>query len=183
MCLPIPSDEELYSFIGPPLIESFQVFIGLSEQDAKTAIANYREYFSTKGLYENQVYPGIPELFAALKAHDKQIYLATSKPEVFAKKILEHFDLAQYFSGIYGATLDDERSSKTAVLRYALAESGVNDKSQSVMIGDRLHDMLGGRDNTLATIGVTYGFGDETELLAAGANAIAHNPEDILNFI
>jgi phosphoglycolate phosphatase len=181
--LTMPSDEELLSFIGPPLLESFQVVFGLSEEEAQTAITVYREYFSAKGLYENEVYPGIDQLFKDLTSRDKKIFLATSKPEVFAIQILEHFDLAKYFSGMYGASMDSSRSSKVDVLKYAIAESGITDKSKAIMIGDRLHDMVGGTQNGIATLGVTYGFGDEEELNKSRAMYITHSASEILKYI
>lgn len=165
----------LYKFIGPPLRESYQRFFGFSPEDAEKATAYYREYFSEKGLYENQVYPGIHQLLAALRNAGATLVLATSKPEIFANEILRHFDLDQYFTVVAGATMDHTRNEKADVIAYALKTAGVQDLREAIMIGDREHDVLGAKKNALAAIGVLYGYGSEEELRAAGAIALAEN--------
>lgn len=180
---PIPERKDLYSFIGPPLKESFEKICHLSEIDADLAVTYYREYYQKKGLYQNQVYQGIPELLSRLNELGCQVYIATSKPEIFAKKIVTHFDLIGYFNGIYGASLDGIRSKKTDVIAYALKEAQIETKNDVVMIGDRKHDILGGKENKLATIGVLYGFGNKEELEKAQATYLAATPEEIINFI
>ena len=170
----------LYKFIGPPLSDSFMRYYGFSKEDAIHAIAVYREYFSTKGLYENEVYPGIPALLQALKAQGKTVVLATSKPEKFAVEILRHFGLYDYFDIIAGASMDESRNKKADVIAYALSQMDNPDISKLVMIGDREHDVLGAKHFGIDSIGVLYGYGDRAEHEAAGATYIAEKVEDIL---
>ena len=175
--------KELHPFIGPPLSYSFQNYYGLSEADSELAIKYYRERFSVKGLYENEVYEGVEKLLQQLKESGKKLIIATSKPEEFTLKILEHFDLLKYFDYVAGATIDGSLGEKTDVIRYAIEISGIQDKSQAIMIGDRKYDILGAKENGLDSIGVLFGFGDREELSEAGANYIAENVEDILKYI
>ena len=171
---------ELYKFIGPPLSDSFMRYYGFSEEDAIHAIAVYREYFSVKGLYENEVYPGIPELLSALKAAGKTVVLATSKPEGFAVEILRHFGLYDYFDIIAGASMDESRNKKADVIAYAISQMKNPDLSRMIMIGDREHDILGAKQIGIDSIGVLYGYGDRAEHEKAGATYIAEKVEDIL---
>lgn len=171
---------ELYKFIGPPLSDSFMRYYGFSEEDAIQAIAVYREYFSVKGLYENEVYPGIPELLSALKAAGKTVVLATSKPEGFAVEILRHFGLYDYFDIIAGASMDESRNKKADVISYAISQMKNPDLSRMIMIGDREHDILGAKQIGIDSIGVLYGYGDRAEHEQAGATYIAEKVEDIL---
>ena len=175
--------KELHPFIGPPLTYSFQTFYGLSEKDSEQAVKYYRERFSRKGLYENEVYDGVENLLQELKKCGKTLIIATSKPEEFTLKILEHFDLLKYFDFVAGATMDGSRGEKADVIRYALEISGVQDKSQAIMIGDRLYDILGAKENGLASIGVLFGFGDYEELTQAGADYVVESVEEILNYV
>ena len=122
--LPIPGEETLRRFLGPPLIASFRELMGLDTAAADRAVSAFREYFPTKGLFENEVYPGVPALLADLKAAGKTVILATSKPEAFARRIMEHFDLARYCDFICGATLDETRTDKAEVIAYALETAG-----------------------------------------------------------
>lgn len=171
---------ELYKFIGPPLSDSFMRYYGFSEEDAIHAIAVYREYFSVKGLYENEVYPGIPELLSALKAAGKTVVLATSKPEGFAVEILRHFGLYDYFDIIAGASMDESRNKKADVIAYAISQMKNPDLSRMIMIGDREHDILGAKQIGIDSIGVLYGYGDRAEHEKAGATYIAEKVKDIL---
>ena len=171
---------ELYKFIGPPLSDSFMRYYGFSEEDAIHAIAVYREYFSVKGLYENEVYPGIPELLESLKAQGKTVVLATSKPEKFAVEILRHFGLYDYFDIIAGASMDESRNKKADVIAYAISQMKNPDLSRMIMIGDREHDILGAKQIGIDSIGVLYGYGDRAEHEKAGATYIAEKVEDIL---
>ncbi len=174
---------KLYPFIGPPLMDSFQRFYGFSEEQSERALADYREYFRDKGLFENEVYEGVEELLKHLKASGKQLIIATSKPGEFAVKILEHFDLAKYFDHIVGATMDSSRSKKGDVIAYALKTCLITDKEHVVMVGDREHDVLGAIENGLDSIGVLYGYGSREELEEAGATCVAETVEDILRFV
>lgn len=175
--------ESLRKFIGPPLVYSFKEFYGFSDEDAKLAVKYYREVFSTKGIYNNEVYPQTEETLKALKASGKTIALATSKPEEFAIKILEHFDLAKYFDHICGATFDNSRNTKEAVLEYAVKSAGVTDLSTAVMVGDRMHDIDGAKYVGMDSIGVEYGFAEEGELAAHGATFVVPELKDILPII
>lgn len=176
---------ELYKFIGPPLLDSFADFYGFSRADAVTALAFYREYFADKGIFENAVYPDIPHVLAELAARGKRLILATSKPEEYAARILEHFSLNGYFDFVGGASMDETRSKKADVIAYALNSCGIGDggKSTTVMIGDRLHDIVGAKENGLHSVGVLYGYGSREELTAAGATYIAETVDDILHLV
>ncbi len=184
---------ELYKFIGPPLIESFERFYGFSKEESWEAVEVYREYFSVKGLFENDMYEGIPELLRELKARGKTIALATSKPELYARQILEHFGIDGYFDFIGGASMDEIRVAKADVIRYAFESMGMlaagetllpdDVRAGTVMVGDRFHDIEGAKKNGLRSIGVLFGFGSREELEAAGADHIAETVEDILEII
>lgn len=165
----------LCKFIGPPLKESFMKYYGMNSEDGDKAVETYREYFKPYGVYENEVYEGIPELLAGLKLSGKKVVLATSKPTVFARTILEHFDLTQYFDVVVGSELDGRRVDKAEVIEYALQLAGVTDKAQVVMIGDREHDVIGAKKNELASIGVTYGYGSREEHEACEADVIVES--------
>lgn len=170
--------ESLYPFIGPPLADCFQKYYGLTPEESQEAIVHFRAYFSTKGIFENEVYEGIPEMLCALKKAGKQIVLCTSKPEEFARRILEHFHLTEYFDQICGAAMDEKsRVHKDDVLRYALEKSGADPK-KSVMVGDRRFDMESGKKFGLGTLGVSYGYGSREELSSAGADRICDTVEN-----
>lgn len=174
---------DLYPFIGPPLKDSFMDFYSFSEEQAEQAVACYREYFQDRGIFENVVYEGVEEMLKTLKASGRKIILATSKPEEFAVRILEHFHLAAYFDFIGGASMDGTRVKKADVISYALKEGKVTDLSGAVMIGDRKHDILGAVQAGLDSIGVLYGYGDEAELREAGALYLAERVEDIAGLV
>ncbi|MBQ5362114.1 MAG: HAD family hydrolase [Clostridia bacterium] len=174
---------ELFCFIGPPLHESFEVYYGFSRKDAFRCVDAYREYYAVKGIFENKVYEGIADCLAALKASGVGISLATSKPEGYAKQILEHFGLIAYFDAVAGSNMDGSRTKKSEVVERALALLGNPDVRDCVMIGDREHDVLGGKAHGMDTIGVTFGYGSEDELIRAGATHVAHTPAEIVQFI
>ena len=167
---------ELYRFIGPPLMDSFMEYCGLTEEQAVEAVRVYREYFADKGWAENAVYGGIEALLADLVAAGKILLVATSKPQIFAERILVHFGLDKYFTHICGVALQAPRGySKADVIRDALDSAGVSDVSAAVMVGDRHHDIDGAKAVGMESIGVLYGYGDRTEHEAAGADAIAES--------
>lgn len=178
-----PDRAALYRFIGPPLLDSFVEFYGFSEAKGALAVQYYREYFGDRGLYENQVYPGVPELLSALKGMGRTLLLATSKPEEYAVEILKHFHLDQYFDFVAGATMDGSRSKKADVIAHALDLGRVARRSGAVMVGDREHDILGAARMELDSIGVLYGYGSEGELRAAGADYIVKTPADLLPLV
>ena len=172
---PIPSYDTLCKFIGPPLLDGFRDICGFETEKAQTAVKYYREYYETTGLFENAVYDGIPKLLKALKENGKSVILATSKPEKFARLILEHFNLMRYFDFAAGASMDETRNNKDAVIAYALLECNIKDKSLAVMVGDRHHDVDGAKVNGISCVGVLYGFGNREELSNAGADYIAED--------
>ena len=173
--------DSLCPFIGPPLKESFMKYYGFDDAKAEEAVEKYREYFRPHGVYENEVYTGVPEMLKELHAMGKTLVLATSKPTVFAKIILEHFGLAPYFSVVVGSELDGTRVNKDEVVECALEEAGITDKSLAVMIGDRKHDMLSAKKNGLDAIGVLYGHGSYEELEAQGPDVIVETVEELAN--
>ena len=171
----IPSYETLCTFIGPPLPETFKTQFGFDEQKVAEGVIKYREYFATKGLLENSVYSGIPELLAGLKAAGKKLVVATSKPEEYSVRIIEHFGLAQYFENVCGSLMDESRSKKDEVIAYAIERNHISDKSKILMIGDRKHDILGAKKIGLKSCGVLFGYGSREELEEAGADFISEN--------
>jgi phosphoglycolate phosphatase len=171
--------ERLLSFIGPPLMRTFKEGYCLSDEAAAQALQFYRERFSTVGLFENAVYPGIAAMLAQLKQQGKRLFVATSKPTEFSVRILEHFGLAPFFDAIIGSNLDGTRVEKDEVIEAVLAELGPCDRSQIVMVGDRKHDVLGAKRNRIASIAVTYGFGGYEELNGAGPENIVSSVQEL----
>ena len=176
----VADKKELGVFIGPPLVESFMKYFGFTENDAKDAVEVYREHFGVKGLFENELYDGIPELLRELKAQGKTVIMATSKPEVYARRIAEHFDIAKYFDYMAGSELNGVRVAKTEVIEYALDALGIKDRENCIMIGDRHHDINGARLSHMRSAGVLWGYGSREELCEAGADFICKRVEDIL---
>ena len=174
---PIPERQELYRFIGPPLTWTFGNFFGFSEEDTFKAIKFYREHFSVTGLYENEVYPGVPEMLKKLRSSGKTLAVATSKPEKFAVEILRHFGMAEYFHHICGAAFDETRGTKHEVIEYALERLGNPERGDVLMIGDREHDIIGAKASGLGSLGVLYGYGDRAEHESAGADYIVESVE------
>ncbi len=164
-----PERARLYPFIGPPLKESFMRFYGFDSAKADEACLRYREYFSVTGLFENEVFPDIPPLLESLAARGRALYIATSKPAVFARRIAAHFDLERYFTAIEGSELDGTRTNKAELITHILEKHSLNPE-RCLMIGDREHDIKGATANGLASIGVGYGYGSEEELRSAGAS-------------
>ncbi|MBE6563383.1 MAG: HAD family hydrolase [Ruminococcaceae bacterium] len=172
-----PERRELYCFIGPPLADSFRKYYGFSEDEGSKAVEVFREYFRERGIFENVVYDGIDKFLSDLKKAGNTVVLATSKPELFAKQILERFDLMKYFDIVAGATFDETRVKKDDVIAYALEQLGNADLSSTVMVGDRGHDVKGAAVHGIPCIGVLYGYGDREELENAGAKSIAESVE------
>lgn len=175
--------EELNKFMGPPLHESYQDFYGFSEEEAKTAVEYYREYYRDKAIFEYAVYEGIEDLLRTLSDAGKTLVVATSKPEVFAKEILAHAGLSKYFAYIAGANLDGSRTKKDEIISYALGMVNAMDKSKAVMIGDREHDIIGAKKAGIDAIGILFGYGTRDELIQAGAKAIAKKACDIAELL
>ena len=181
--IPVPERRELYKFIGPPLYQSFMDFYGLDRQKALEAVEFYREYYRDRGIWENQVYAGIPELLARLKGAGKRLLVATSKPEEFALQILEHFDLLRYFELVAGSTMDSSRVEKADVICYGLDRAAIAPGPSVVMVGDRAQDVLGAKKAGLDCIGVLFGYGDAPELQGAGAARIAATVEELAELL
>ncbi|MCQ9286469.1 HAD family hydrolase [Streptococcus suis] len=173
-----PDTANLNRFIGPPLYESFSRFYQLNPEDTQSAVDAFRVYFKEKGMFENQLYPGIIPLLEELRTAGKTLVIATSKSEIFAKQILEHFGIAHYFDVIAGASLDSSRISKADVIGYAINQLEAFPK-HAVMIGDREHDIEGARMHQLPAIGVLYGYGSKQEFEKAGATMIVETVQDL----
>jgi phosphoglycolate phosphatase len=173
----VPREDELTWCIGPPLHASLKKLLGADDL-ADKALSLYRERFADIGLFENVVYPGVKETLSAVASSGRRLFVATSKPVVYAERIIDHFKLTAYFERVFGSELDGTRSDKTDLLGYALRTAGV-DPSQAVMIGDRSHDMIGARNNKMTAVGVLYGYGGKQELLDAGAHHICATPEGL----
>ena len=172
--------ENLQCFIGPPLKEQFMKYAGLSEEEGEKAVVYYRERYTTTGIFENRLYPKIPDLLELLKIHNKILAVASSKPEVYVKQILEHFQIADYFTAIVGSELDGRRTEKAEVIEEALRRMHLEEERDKVlMVGDRSHDVQGAISCGLQCIGVAYGYGSREELEKAGAVYIADSVEDL----
>lgn len=168
-------NKDYYKFIGPPMPWSFEAYWGFSPDQARRFLDTYREYFGTVGLFENKVYPGIPGLLAALKKQGCKLYIATTKPTGFSRRIADKFGLAAYFEIISGSDPDAD-NTKADVIRLARDACGV-DMADAVMVGDRLFDVEGAHACAIPCVGVSYGYGGREELEAAGADFIAGTVE------
>ena len=164
-----PDLQALEHFIGPPLLQCFMQTYAMDEARGWQAVNFYRERFADVGLYENQVFAGISELLHMLEAQQRTLYIATSKPTVFASKIAEHFGFSRHFKVIYGSELDGTRTNKIELIAHLLACEGIAPE-RSLMIGDRKHDLIGGQRNGLDVAAVGYGFGSREELEAQAPN-------------
>ena len=172
----MPSRDALRVFVGPPLRQTFARF-GVPQDRIDEAIQVFRGRYVPIGKFENTPYPGIQELLHALQAEGYALYVATSKPQVTAIEVLEHFHLAQYFQVICGASLDEGRETKEDVITYLLSQIGSPD--QVVMVGDTDYDVIGARAHGIDTIGVTWGYGEREAMVTAGAVALADTPQDL----
>jgi phosphoglycolate phosphatase len=169
---------KLDSFIGPPLRDSFVKRYNLNDAMADKAMLYYREYYSAKGIFENILYPGIIEMLELLVSKKYQLYVATSKPTVYAIEVLKHFNLDTYFNAIIGSHLDNTRTDKTEIISHVISGFDLL-AGRSIMIGDRKHDIIGGKNNLMKTIGVTYGFGSLEELILHKPDFIVHDCDEI----
>lgn len=178
--LPIPSEPELRTFVGPPLHESFIRF-GVPAEEADNAIKIYRSRYIPIGKFENHPYEGIREVLEKLKAAGHTLYVATSKPESMSAEILEHFDLAKYFDIIAGASFDRSRSSKEDVIAYLLNQCG--DYDTKIMVGDTAFDVIGAKAHGIPTVGVSWGYGKVEDMVAAGAVSIAYTMDELYEML
>lgn len=184
-----PSLDKLEPFIGPPLADSFREFYGLDEGQIETAIAKYRERFNDRGIYENEIYPGIAEMLAALKASGKKLSIASSKPTRFVERILDYFDIRTYFDVIIGSNMDGTRSKKEEVVEEALRQmlpsemTPAEKKAAVAMVGDRRFDIEGAREHGITSVGVAFGYAPEGELEQAGADYIVDTVNALLEVL
>lgn len=155
----MPSEEELHQFIGPPIMDSFQEKLKLNYAQALEAVSHFRRYYAETGIHQNALFRGIADVLHALKQEGYTLYVATSKPTVFAKEILEEHALDKYFVEIVGCNLDNSRSDKTEIIGYIVQKYGL-DTSQCLMIGDTKFDIVGAKNHQMLSVGVTYGHGD-----------------------
>lgn len=175
--------EELRSFVGPPLMEQFMKFCHISQERAKEAVGYYRERYSLVGLYENRPYDGISKLLKELKEQGYLLGVASSKPEYFVDKILQHFSLDSYFDAVVGSELSGQRTSKSEVVEEALRRLGVSDRRQEVvLVGDRKFDVLGARAMGIDCVAVSYGYGDMQELMEVNPVYISKSVEELADF-
>ena len=175
--------EDMNKFLGPPIRQSFAEFIGMNEEQIDEAVRIFRERYSTVGLFENRVYERIPEMLERLKNGGKRLMVATSKPEVYAVRILERFGIAPYFEIVGGAELDGSRDYKHEVIEYVLAKANITDRSRVLMIGDRRQDVLGAHKTGLKCMGILWGYGSIEELDEAGADYIAETPQQVTDLL
>ncbi len=179
----IPDEATFQKFLGPPLIYSFTNFCGFDDELANRAVKLYRQRYDTYCDIENALYDGICETLDRLRSAGKRLIVATSKPDVYANRIVSHFGLDKYFDAVCGATLDESRNTKTMVIKYALESCNVTDLEHTLMVGDRKHDIEGAAAVGIDSMGVLYGYGTLFELQTAGANYIAAGVSDIADII
>lgn len=181
---PISEDTNIDWIIGPPLKASLAKILNVDADDtlAEQALMAYRERFAVTGLYENHVFEGVAETLAELKRRGYRLFLATAKPTVYAKQILEHFNLAQYFTEIYGSELNGDRTNKGELIQYILEQQGIQ-AEQCIMVGDREHDIFGARHNGIESIAVKYGYGSEIELQQAQPKYMIEKFSHLLNYL
>jgi len=174
-----PGDDVLATFIGPPLRGTFAMLLDTPEAfRIEEAMSLYRQRFSATGLYENQVYAGIPAMLEQAQQAATAMYVATSKPAVYAERIVQHFGLARHFRQVYGPELDGRREDKAELVAYLLASEGM-DAQAAVMIGDRAADVRAARANGVRSIGVLWGYGSAHELVDAGVDMLCTTPSDL----
>lgn len=177
-----PDLRKLTPFIGPPLTDSFQKYYSFSPAQAREAVLVYREYFTERGIFENEELPGIREMLNGLRASGKQLFVATSKPELFARRIIRYFQMEDYFLFVGGADMEETRVKKGDVIRYVMEEKKITAET-AVMVGDREHDIIGAKENGLESIGVLFGYGSREELEEAGADQIAADAGELLKLL
>ncbi len=180
-----PSLDRLEPFIGPPLADSFREFYGLEGERLATAIDKYRERFATQGIFENEIYPGIPQMLADLKAKDKILAIASSKPTLFVEQILEHFEIRKYFDHVVGSNMDGTRGTKEEVVEETLRQmltvemTPAQKRDAVAMVGDRKFDIEGARAHGITSVGVLFGYAPEGELEEAGADYIVNSVKSL----
>lgn len=172
-----PPDSDLERYIGPPLREGFASLLGSERHEQiDLAVALYRQRFSERGIFDNVIYPGIHSALAQLDVMDAALYVATSKPRVFAERVIDHFGFKSYFRAVHGSELDGTRSNKAELIVHILAQESLSPHS-TFMVGDRAHDVIGAKANGIFPIGALWGYGTREELSAAGATVFCDRPE------
>jgi phosphoglycolate phosphatase len=180
----VPAEANLLKYVGPPLRDAFceLLAVGMDDDRVAEAIVAYRDRFSSVGMFENAVYAGVPYVLAELSSRNATLFVATSKPRVYAKQILEHFGLAGHFSEIYGSELDGTRSNKDELIAHVLSASGLR-AQDTIMVGDRHHDIAGALRCSVFPVGVLWGYGSRVELAEAGAQKLIDAPEELLRLV
>ena len=173
----------LEKFIGPPLHDSFRDDYNFSEEEVEEAVTKFRKYFAQNGIFENKIFSGVKEVLEYLHSNNKRILLATSKPTIFAEKILKHFEIDKYFEYIGGSNLDGSRSEKNEVINHVLEVCKVSSMEDVIMIGDRKYDVIGAKKIGVDSIGVLYGYGDLEELQEVNPTYIIRNIEELKNIL
>lgn len=180
----VADPDTLTPYIGPPLIPSFMEFHGLTQEQALEALRVYRKRFESVGLFENEVLDGVPEMLCSLKQKGRYVAVASSKPEAYVRRILEHFDLLQFFDEVVGASMDEKLSAKKDIIGEALHRMGKSPGDRDVlMVGDRMHDVEGAKLCGLDSLGVYTGFAPEGELEEAGATYVFHTIKEMADFL
>lgn len=174
--------EDLKVFIGPPLVDYFQEYYHMNNEDSLKAVDKYREYYRDKGIFENEVYQGIESMLKDFVDQGKELYVCTSKPVVFAREILQYFHLDHYFKGIYGSELDGTRNAKGEVIAYCLQQEHL-DSHDCIMVGDRKHDIIGAHENEIPCIGVLFGYGSREEFQEYDCDYIVSHIEELKSTI
>ena len=170
---------ELYGFMGPPLSSSFPRFYNFTYEQTEKAIEHYREYYRDRGIYEFELYDGIKELIIDLCESGKNVFVATTKPELFAREIIKRCSLDRYIRFTGGSTFDGTMEKKADIIKYVVGTCGIDDSASCVMIGDRMYDIEGAAANRISSVGILYGYGGRKELEDAGANYIAETVSDL----
>lgn len=178
-----PNLDKLECFIGPPLQVSFAEYYGFSEGKSQKAIDFYRERFTQKGMFENELYPNISPLLKSLKEQEYTLIVATSKPTVFSEKILKYFNIDHYFDLVVGSNLDGTRTSKTEIIQYILEKYKDYMLDNFIMVGDRKHDIIGAKNVGIDSIGVTYGYGSFEEISQSNPTHIVHSVDQIRDIL
>jgi phosphoglycolate phosphatase len=181
--LTTPPAEELLWCIGPPILESFKKLVGAESPHLfEATVQSYRDRYSTIGLFENEVYPGIQEALVELRSQGHVLHVATSKAVIYARRIIEHFGLSPYFSSVHGSELDGTRANKAQLIAYILEVEKIQ-SSEALMIGDREHDMIGAKANGIPGIGVLWGYGSHEEQKSSGAITSVSHPSQLTTIV
>jgi phosphoglycolate phosphatase len=180
---PVPEEKDLLWTIGPPIRENLALILGSKDQDLiEQGVDYYRERFGTTGLFENEVYPQVPEMLTGLKSLNVKIILATAKPLPYAQLVLDHFLLSPYFDAVYGSEFNGVRSDKRLLIEYIIEQEKFPVQT-ALMVGDRMHDIVAAKHNGIKSAGVTYGYGSLEELKKAKADYFISKPEDLLTLV